>query len=111
MNSFFKKAGDLVEENKYLKPAGDLTNGFDFNNKSKEEIDDYLLTVVSGKKYDSVCELGVLCGGGRMVVGYESFNKLLSDDVNIINAKYIGPNMIEVEFQQFKKDNNKGMVR
>ena len=84
---------------RYFRPAGDLPS-----KSVKEEIDDYILAVVSGKKYEAICELGTLCGGGITIVSFNKFKDMVDNGYNIINAKYINNDMIEVEFQQFRKD-------
>ena len=88
---------------KYFKVAGNLSN----KKKSKlDEINDYLITVVSGEKYPSVCELGVLMGAGRMVVNLEQLKQLVETGHNIVSANVINADreMIEVEVQRFEYD-------
>ena len=124
MNKYFKKAGNLDEnyfrsasdlgepsvidnirdENKYFHPAGDLkvTN-------VNSNIDDYLLSVVSGEKYDS--ELVV--GAGRIITDINRLKQMVDEGYNIVSAKCLHPtgSMIEVEFQKIRKDNNMGRGR
>jgi len=120
-NNFFRPAGDLndgksdllyskkIERNltpirkseQYFRPAGDL----DINLTNK--IDDYLLTVVSDKKYVNVC------GAGKTIVGFEQLKKMVDEGYNIVSAKVINADndMIEVEFQEIIKSENRGMRR
>ena len=97
MNRFFKKAGDL-DSDKHKSVM------------NKAAIEEYLLTIVSGKKYDYECELGTLCGGGKTIVSFDRVKEMVDLGYNIISAKCINVNMIEVEYQQFRK-NNLGKVR
>lgn len=125
--------GTSSVENKYFKPAGDLDDGLiqpireskninninvkkinninenidkvNINNSNK--LDDYLLSVVSGKKYDRVCELGVLMGAGRMVVSVEQLMQMVDEGYNIVSANVINSNMIKIEFQRYEYDQEK----
>lgn len=106
MNDFFKPAGDLDSPKSNFRLSEDLTT-----KSIKDKIEDYILTVASGKKYEAISELGVLCGGGKIIVTFEKFQEMVNDGYNIISAKCINTNMIEVEFQQFKKDKIEGRVR
>ena len=110
MSTYFKPMDNLVDTNdrgkiNYFKPAGDLN--VDNNDKTKlDEINDYLITVVSGKKYPPVCELGVLMGAGIMVVNLEQLKELVESGHNIVSAKVINADreMIEVEIQRYEYD-------
>ena len=109
MDKYFKKADDLSEikdekKESYFHIAGDLDA--DKNETKKVDINDYLLTVVSGKKYDAVCELGVLMGVGRTIVNLEQLMKMVDEGYNIVSANVINVdrNMIEVEFQRYIYD-------
>ena len=107
---FFRRAGDLEtpekvnstglkSANPHFRRAGDL------DGKSlKEEIEDYILSVTSGKRYDAVCELGTLCGGGMTIVTFDKLKEMVNEGYNIVSAKYINDTMIDVEFQQFRQD-------
>ena len=101
MGAFFKKAGDIIS----TKTQNDLN----FDNASVSEIKDYLLTIISDKKYDAECELGILCGGGNMIVDFQRLQEMVNSGYNIVSAEYINKNMIMVEFQEFKKSENRGM--
>ena len=127
-SSPFKNPGDLTTEkvlgeNSYFKPAGDLIDKPINKNLSYNNIDDYLLQNVSGKKYASVCELGVLMEAGRMIVSLEQLKQMIDEGYNIVSASIIIRNeldpeafkhpalyfdakrdMIEVEFQKFVYD-------
>ena len=110
MDKYFKKADDLgvIKDEKkesYFHIAGDLT--VDKNETKKLDINDYLLTVVSGKKYDKVCELGVLMGSGRIIVNLEQLMKMVDEGYNIVSANVIGSNMIEIEYQKYICDEEK----
>ena len=109
-SGYFKAPGDL--ESGYFKAPGDLGSGYfkapgDLNNDVNiSNIDDYLSTVVSGKRYSSVCELGVLRGSGRVIVGLNELKKMVDDGYNIVFANVMNDsaNMIEVEYQEFVYD-------
>ena len=112
---FFKKPGDLGSENvgktNYFRVAGDIektkSNAENVVNKKNitiEEIKDYLSAVVSGKKFDYECELGTLCSGGQIMVSFSALKQMVADGYNIISATCLSPDMIMVEFQQYKKD-------
>ena len=115
MVSYFKPAGDLdysksdsLDSNKVLgegvgfKPAGDLLYDNPINKEySYNDVNDYLLSVVSGKKYDSVCELGVLMGGGRTIVTLEGLKQMVEQGYNIVSANVINTDMIEIEYQKY----------
>ena len=103
----FMMGGDLTDEvKKETNPfmmAGDLTDEVK-NVTTVEDINDYLLTVVSGKKIDYKCELGTLCGAGRTVVSLDKLKEMVLNGYNIVSAKCINSNMIDVEFQEYKKN-------
>ena len=109
MNNFFKSAGnldDVSRENKnHFMKAGDLSYQKD-NVDNKENINDYLVTIISGKKYPAVCELGVLMGAGRTIVNYNQLKRMVNEGYNIVNANVINNNsdMIEVEYQKYIYD-------
>ena len=102
MNKYFKVAADLLEEKKklgsaYFRPAGDL------DGSSKiDDINDYLLTVVSGERYPSVFELGVLTDAGKKIVRLSELKKMVDEGYNIVSANVLSyfDKMIEVEFQK-----------
>ena len=104
--NYFSKPGDLSDN--YFKKAGDIQNTKrnDFSNKNK--IEKYLLSIVSGKKYRTVCELGTLVEGGNTIVDIETLQKMVESGVNIISAKYINDKMIMIEFQVFRQADTKG---
>ena len=121
-NGYFRAAGDLTPNSTaqgmtdYFKPAGDLNketiiekdfvkNEFNMM-KNKEDINDYLLTVVSGQKYPSVCELGVLMEAGRIIIRMNELRKMVEEGYNIVSANVINADrgMIEVEFQRYVYD-------
>ena len=111
---YFRPAEDLVDtkrktvsEDKYFRNPGDLNVGQNVTKNKLDEINDYLLTVVSGKKYDGVCELGVLMGSGRMIVSLEQLMKMVDEGYNIVSANVLNDNMIEVEFQKYVYDEEK----
>ena len=122
-DKYFKPAGDLDDEKMYVedsffRPAGDLSNNASKKTNNNEEIvsklnndidkiRDYLLTIVSGKRYDNVCELGVLMGAGRMIVTLEELIKMVDEGYNIVSANVINANMIEIEFQRYVYDEEK----
>ena len=98
-SSYFKRAGDLEPVPNNFKPAGDLSG-----KSLKEEIKDYILSVTSGQRYNAVCELGTLCGGGMTIVTFDKLKEMVNEGYNIVSAKYINDTMIDVEFQQFRQD-------
>ena len=125
-DKYFSVAGDLVDEmpveDKGFKPAGDLDDGLirplretsninenieKININNSDKLDDYLLSVVSGKKYGNVCELGILVGSGRIIVDVRELMQMVSEGYNIVSASVIGPNMIEIEFQKYVYDEEK----
>lgn len=117
-NMYFKSAGDLDNESDKaftpfknpqemvdsFRPAGDL--GETIVGNSKDEIEDYLLSVVSGKK-----EYENICGGGRTIVSFETLRDMVDSGYNIVSANYINSDMIEVEYQELGKNNNMGRGR
>ena len=112
----FKKPEEIVD---YFKPASDLNKEIIIKNISEEnklkminnidEINDYLLTVVSGKKHPYVCELGVLMDGGRTIVSLKELQQMVDEGYNIVSARVINAvsGMIEVEFQKYVYDEEK----
>ena len=102
----FKQLGDLeeeaLEEDDLRLPDEQINTSL----SSLEKINNYLLTVVSGKRYEPVCELGVLMGGGRMVVNLQQLQNLVDTGHNIIWANVINAErgMIEVEVQKYVYD-------
>ena len=107
---YFVRAGNLDEAvskqtPEYFTVAGDL-DASDIKMDTSKEINDYLLTVVSGKRYEPVCELGVLMGGGRMIVNLEELKNLVDTGHNIVFANVINAEkgLIEVEVQKYVYD-------
>ena len=110
--SGFRPAGDLIYDND-VSPIDMInidkqnvlldmdTKKENMNTNNSNFLDDYLLTIVSGKKYDAVCELGVLMGSGRIIVSLEELRQMVDEGYNIVSANVIGPNMIEIEFQKY----------
>lgn len=102
----FRPLGDLdeeaLEEDDLRLPDEQINTSL----SSLEKINNYLLTVVSGKRYEPVCELGVLMGGGRMVVNLEQLQNLVDTGHNIVFANVINAErgMIEVEVQKYVYD-------
>lgn len=128
----FKRAGDLEVNNipfksninKGFKKAGDLETGFSSFEKQnsikeesvvnsdsiklKQEIEDYLITVVSGKKMGYESELGILSGSGIMFVSLDKLKEMYdSGNYNIVSAKFYNLEMIEVEYEFYSKNNSK----
>ena len=70
------------------------------------KISDYLLTVVSGKKYEPVCELGVLMGSGIMIVTLDQLRIMVDSGCNIVSANVINAEsgLVEIEYQEYKYD-------
>ena len=99
-DNFFRSAGDLSINN-------DVVTVTQKDGLTEKEIDEYLLSVVSGEKYPYECELGTLCGGGCKVVNFMELKQMVQDGYNIVRAKTININTIEVEFQQFRKVDNR----
>ncbi|MBQ2873024.1 MAG: hypothetical protein IJE89_03385 [Bacilli bacterium] len=100
---YFSRAGNLDEN--FFKRPGDIPETPRKNTlRSIDNIEEYLLKVVSGKKYDYVCELGTLVGGGNTIVDINRLQEMVNSGFNIISAEYINDNMIMVEFQEFRKD-------
>ena len=113
-----RKSGEIEDD--FFRPAGDLTDinskmSKKINNNEKiikkinniDEIKDYLITIVSGKKYDNVCELGVLMESGRIIVTLEELMKMVDEGYNIVSANVINANIIEIEFQRYVYDEEK----
>ena len=110
--SGFRPAGDLIYDND-VSPIDMInidkqnvllemdTKKENMNTNNSNFLDDYLLTIVSGKKYDAVCELGVLMESGRIIVSLEELRQMVDEGYNIVSANVIGPNMIEIEFQKY----------
>ena len=113
-NNYFKPAGDLPVEDKkdnnYFEPAGDLPSNKGLE-ASINEINNYLLSVVSGKRFDYECELGTLCGAGQTIVSFEELKTMVSEGNNIVKAECINPKMIVVEYQLYKKNNTNSFGR
>ena len=119
MDKYFKKMASLDDGDKkdsfknYFRFAGDLdvsdkisgTKVVNSGNKI-DKINEYLITVVSGKRYPAVCELGVLMGSGRMIVNLEELKNLVESGCNIVNANVINADreMIEIEVQRYEYD-------
>lgn len=119
-NKYFKVAGDLKEnspqntnQNSFFKPARNLTeykqtklsvNQETSNNElTKEEIENYLITIVSGEPLDFENELGTICGGGKMIVTFKELQVMADTNCyNFIKAQCLNPNMIVIEYQQYK---------
>ena len=99
-DSFFKSGGNLPS-------YGRISNNAENGGLTEKDINDYLLTVVSGKKYSYECELGTLCAGGCKIVNFTELKQMVEDGYNIVRANVIRVNMIEVEFQQFRKIDNR----
>ena len=122
-NNFFKVPGDIESvskgdtiptdsvERSFFKVPGDIESVSKGDTKSTDSVEDYLVSIVSGKKYDYESELGTLIGAGKTIVDFNRLQEMVSLGFNIVSAKYINDKMIEIEFQEFKKDNVKGMVR
>ena len=112
----FRNPGDINVDTKIdkkvlgeelgFKPAGDLIDDSAYKKNSFDDMYDYLLEHVSGKKFDSVCELGVLMDAGRIIIGFEELKRMIDEGYNIVSASVINveKDMIEVEFQKFVYD-------
>ena len=131
MKDYFIPAGDIVEpkntdeffripaekeeiknKNGYFQAAGDLQFGINEPSRdySIQEIEDYLLTVVSGERI-SESKFGTLSGEGRMIVSFDRLKDMVNNGYNIIKAECINPNMISIEFQEYRRDVGKGIMR
>jgi len=131
MKDYFKPAGDVVEpknmdelfripvekeeiknKNGYFQAAGDLQIGINEPSRdySIQEIEDYLLTIVSGERI-SESKFGSLSGEGRMIVSFDRLKDMVNNGYNIVKAQCINPNMISIEFQEFRKDIPNGKMR
>lgn len=119
MKNYFKIAGDLdkdlnrIEEtnnmHNYFRPATDLDvpNNSDINNALKEDIENYLLTIVSGKHMNDECELGYIKGAGSLIVTFAELQRMVNDgSYNIIKAEYFNPEMVAIEYQEYSKEKN-----
>lgn len=118
-NNFFKRAEDLNShllnnENEYFKSAGDLEEELS-QDKIKDDdfelIDDYLLAIVSGKRYES--EFGVAMSGGMAIVTLDKLKEMVEEGYNIVRASVINTEkkLIDVEFQKLdalKSETRKG---
>ena len=127
-DKYFQASGDLIlpddieelrDADKHFRALGDLDEEvlekddlrlpdeqINTSLSSLEKINNYLLTVVSGKRYEPVCELGVLMGGGRMVVNLQQLQNLVDTGHNIIWANVINADrgLIEIEVQKYVYD-------
>lgn len=115
MDSFFRKPGD-VDSNRgmssFFRNPGDIESASEVVNlNTKKDIEEYLISIVSGKKYANESELGTLIGGGNTIVDLNRLQEMVDLGYNIVSAKYINNNMIMVEFQEFKKNDSRGMGR
>lgn len=112
IKQYLKNKGVSVEKQilkNSLKPAGDLAGDINMNRsalKTKKDIDDYLLTIVSGKTYGSVCELGVLVDQGSIIVSLEELKRMVNEGYNIISAQCLNANigLIDVKYQCYLYD-------
>ena len=102
----FEKAGDLeTSKQNYFRPAGDLEV------LTEEAIKDYLITIVSGKKYNYGNQFNNLASGGRMIVTFAKLKEMVDMGYNIINAQYLNKDMIEIEFEYYREENmRKGRI-
>lgn len=113
MNKYFRQASDLLDDSKkYFYVPGDLNDGIKnvvvSKEMSVEEINNYLNTIVSGKEYDSDCELGTLCAAGSCIVSFDELKSMIDEGgYNIISAECLNREMISIEYQQFNKEFSK----
>ena len=111
---YFKQASDLESSMDGFRRAEDLslhTGIKTVGDSDRSVVENYLLSVVSGKRYDAVCELGTLCGGGKTIVSFSQLKEMVESGYNIVSANYINQDMIDVEFQQFRKNMIEGRGR
>ena len=88
-----KPAGSLEQDNTYFKMAGDLKD-----NNSKNEVEEYLKSVVTGKRTSP--EFGHFpIAAGQRFVSFDRLKDMVNNGYNIIRANYFeNMKMIEVEF-------------
>lgn len=116
--SNLKISKDLLDALKKNEERSEIPNGFyaprDFDdeveNKKdytslKEEIDDYLLTVVSGERTPSEN----ICESGSTLVKYDKLKEMVDNNYNIISAKYLGDDLISIRYD--KEIDKRGMSR
>lgn len=132
MNDYFKKAGDLNDDilnitgSSYFKKAGDLNNYIPKGNTTlpkqelssvsssiknqdkiknlEADINKYIRSIVSGKKYESVSDFGTVISAGSIIVPFSKLREMVEEGCyNFISATYINPKAIAIEFQQIDK--------
>ena len=87
MNNYFKQAGDLETKNTLV-----------------DNINKYLVSIVSGKRYESTSEFGNVISAGSIIVSINKLKEMVDEGCyNFISAKYINPQVIEIEFQCLDK--------
>jgi len=105
MNSFFKPAGDLDE---FIKKGKNENSSMIEVENSANNIEDYLSNLVTGKEYPNECSYGILCGRGSMIVNKKALIDMVNTgNFNIIRASYITDDMIDIEYQEYTKENIK----
>jgi len=105
MSDYFRPAGNLNDEN-FFKPAGNLDSEIVNSTSVKsnagvtiDEINDYLESIVSGKKYPDAI------GAGNIIVTFSRLRDMVDMGFNIVSAKCINPELIEIEFQELRREN------
>lgn len=74
----------------------------DSKNLSKENVEKFLASIVSGKQYPFNSEAGIVVSGGDLFVKLEKLIDMVnSGNFNIVSAKYITSELIQVKYQEF----------
>ena len=94
-NNGFFVPGDLPVDNR---------KDIDVKNCTMDDIQNYLVSVVSEREYESICELGVLVGAGEMIVSFDKLKQMVDEGYNIVRAKAFNKDMIMVKFQKYSDD-------
>ena len=96
-----KPAGSLEQGNTYFKMAGDLKD-----NNSKNEVEEYLKSVVTGKRTPP--EFGHFpIAAGQRFVSFEELKNMVDRGDNIVRAEYFEQmGKILIEFETFELENN-----
>lgn len=100
--------GNMKKENNNFYNPGDLSvddkKNIDVKNCTLDDIQDYLVSVVSGHEYEQVCDLGVLTSEGEMIVSFAKLKQMVNEGYNIVRAEAFNVDMIMVKFQKYTND-------
>ena len=103
MDEYFKPAGELDSPTK--KESEQKNAQLLDKNLSEEKVKEFLTSISSGKSYPGKSELGIVCSGGiRLVSIVQLIDMVNQGNYNIISAKYINNEVVEIKFQELLKD-------